>query len=95
MDDYNYNLIIYNHGEIDARLTYELLSINILGREYVSVQGRADKKEPANSNDLSSDELQEYLLNNFPFRIQLSLLEGELQADLSELDFDLDVTWSF
>ena len=61
----------------------------------ISVQDRADKKEPANSNDLSSDELQEYLLNNFPFRIQLSLLEGELQADLGELYFDLNVTWSF
>ena len=85
MDDYNYNLKIYNHGEIDARLTYELLSINILDREYISVQGRADKKEPTNSNDLSSDELQEYLLNNFPFRIQLSISEDKLQTDLGEL----------
>lgn len=95
MDDYNYNLKIYNHGEIDARLTYELLSINILDREYISVQGRADKKEPANSNDLSSDELQEYLLNNFPFKIHLSLSDEDLQADLGESDFNLDVTWPF
>ena len=57
MTDYTDSLKVYNQGEIGATLRYTIMSANILGTEYISKEGRAEKGENAVDTDLSSSDL--------------------------------------
>ena len=95
MDDYEYNVTAYNMSEVPASLTYQLLEANILGTEYITVEGRADRHEQPNVNDLTSELLIERLQYDYPFIISFSVTNDVLEAESGEEDYTLSITWPF
>src|SRR5574344_2016988 len=69
MTAYHYELKAYNKSEVGATLTYTVLSANILGTTYTTVEGRAANNEAAVATDLTSDELVTKLKTGYPFAI--------------------------
>lgn len=95
MTDYTDNLKVYNQGEVGATIRYTIMSANILGTEYISKEGRAEKGETALATDLSSSDLEQKLANDFPFKISFKMGKDSLSAETDETTYTLTVTWAY
>ena len=95
MTDYTDSLKVYNQGEIGATLRYTIMSANILGTEYISKEGRAEKGENAVDTDLSSGELEQKLASDYPFKISFKMGKDSLVAEEDETTYTLTVTWAY
>ena len=82
MPDYDNFINVVNYGETAATLTYELVSIKILGNTYTD-------------SDYTSAQLENMLLNNYPFKVVFNLTNGELTPGNGTSDFSLNVNWPF
>lgn len=95
MTDYTDSLKVYNQGEVGATLRYTIMSANILGTEYISKEGRAEKGENAVDTDLSSGELEQKLASDFPFKISFKMGKDSLAVEEDETTYTLTVTWAY
>ena len=95
MNNFHYQIAAYNKSEVDAFLSYTLLSANILGTEYVTVEGRADRGETAQEDDYTSAELEDMFLHDFPFALQISVSNLTI-GDTNGLEYySFDVVWPY
>ena len=95
MTDYTDSLKVYNQGEVGATLRYTIMSANILGTEYISKEGRAEKGENAVDTDLSSSDLEQKLASDYPFKISFKMGKDSLAAEEDETTYTLTVTWAY
>ena len=95
MTDYTDSLKVYNQGEVGATLRYTIMSANILGTEYISKEGRAEKGENAVDTDLSSSDLEQKLASDYPFKISFKMGKDILAAEEDETTYTLTVTWAY
>lgn len=95
MEDFVNELEAYNLSESNATVSYEILSARILDTTYKSVEGyRADNEEvPANA--LTSSELSDKLKNDFPFKIDISVTNEEIDAEVGSTKYIIRVYWPF
>ena len=95
MDDYEYNITAYNRSEVPASLTYKLLEANILGTQYVTVEGRAERGESSVLGDPTSAQLIQILENDYPFSISVGVSNGTISQGSGEEEYTISVTWPF
>ena len=95
MEDYEYNISAYNNSEVSATLSYVILQAKILGTTYITEEGRAARGEEVLSTDLSSDDLEDVLAEDFPFSITLSLSNTVINLGNGKEDFYLNVEWPY
>lgn len=95
MTDYLYEITAYNHSEVNASLSYVLLEANILGQEYVTVDGRIERGEAAVATDISSGSLESILANNYPFTITLGTTNSTIQLGTGSEQFQFSVVWPY
>ena len=95
MNNFHYQISAYNKSEVDAYLTYTLMSANVLGTEYVTVEGRADRGETVQEDDYTSAELEDMFLNEFPFSLQISLSNLTIGETDGLEYYSFDVTWPY
>ena len=79
MPDFEKTYIINNQSDVPAKLSYEVLSVSILGRE-VDLTNISDKDV--------------YLNTNYPFSIQVEQEKINIPSKSSS-NFQVQVTWSF
>ncbi len=95
MEDYSYEIKAYNRGEVSATLSYKILSARILNDEYITVDGRAELNQQAQAGDLTSQQLENKLLNDYPFSIAMAISNTYMQLGNGEESFTFDVTWPY
>ena len=95
MEDYSYEIKAYNRGEVSATLSYKILSARILNEEYITVDGRAELNQQAQAGDLTSQQLENKLLNDYPFSIAMAISNTYMQLGNGEESFTFDVTWPY
>ncbi len=95
MEDYSYDVNAYNRSEVTASLSYVLLSARILDQTYVTVEGRADAGETPVAGDLTSAQLEQKLLNDYPFAISFSLSSTTMYETNGSATYTFEVTWPF
>ena len=81
---YTKNITVTNKGDTDADFTFEIVSVNIFGA--------TSKVEEGGS--ITSDSLVNSLMNDYPFKISLSVTNPILVPNSSE-SFVLSVDWPF
>ena len=84
MDDFKQILNVTNDGDVAAWLNYEIVSINILGNEYTTLDG-----------SMTSDELNNMLLNNYPFKIIITTDSEIIDGSGGTANFVVNVTWPY
>lgn len=94
MDDFEDNFTIENRGEMNGSISYVLLSARILDDTYTSVEGRAELGEDPQADDMTSEELQEFL-QDYPFHISFNVSNSELDAEIGESTFTTSVDWPY
>ena len=95
MDDYTYEIKAYNRSDVSASLSYQILNARILNQEFVTVEGREALGQEANPNDLTSDQLKQKLLNDYPFSISISTSNDTIALGNGEEIYTFAVVWPY
>lgn len=85
----------YNESDVNAKITYKILSANILGDIYITKEGRNDNNETVLDTDLTSEELSQKLLNDYPFIISFEVSQESMEKEVGEANFTVNVNWEF
>ena len=95
MEQFLKQVSAYNNSDISATLSYRVLEANILGDEYITTEGRADRGEEPDPDDLTNEELVYILSHNFPFVINLSISNETVSGHGGEETYSFTVNWPF
>lgn len=95
MEDFEYEIKAYNNSEVSARLLYKLLEANILGTQYITVEGRGERGEEAVATDITSSELESILANNYPFSITIDVSNDLIDEEDGLELYTFNVTWPY
>lgn len=95
MQDYVYDITIYNNSEVSASITYSILEARILDEVYITREGRLERGELIQQDDLTSAELLEVLENDYPFSITFDISALNLQSENGREDFTFNVVWPY
>ena len=95
MEDFEYEIKAYNNSEVSARLMYNLLEANILGTQYVTVEGRGELGETPLATDLTSDELESMLANDYPFSITIDVSNEYIDEEDGLEQYTFNVVWPY
>lgn len=95
MEDFEYEIKAYNNSEVSARLMYSLLEANILGTQYITVEGRSERGETAASTDLTSSELESMLADDYPFSITIDVSNNLIQEGNGLEMYTFSVVWPY
>lgn len=83
MKTYTETIRVYNNGEMDAKLTYKIKSVKILGQTYQLSQGT------------TLEELLDMLENDFPFSINIIIDNETLASGGGTGSFTFSLEWPF
>lgn len=95
MEDYVYEINAYNKSEVSASLSYQLLEANILGDEYITVEGRAERGENVEETDLTSAELEDMFRNDFPFKLDVDLSSNTIDEEEGSELYTIKINWPY
>ncbi len=95
MNDYSYEVEAYNYSEVAADLHYSILEARILNDRYVTVEGRTEYNEQIQATDLTSEELEEQLLEDYPFVISFATSNDTLSMENGYETCTLSVIWPY
>ena len=95
MDDYEYEIKAYNRSEVSATLTYQVLSARILDTEYITAEYRQMLGQTAVATDLTSTQLEQKLLGDYPFSISIDTSSGTISQGNGIETYTLSVTWPY
>ncbi len=95
MPNFTNELKAFNYSEVMANVSYSILEANIMGDEYVTIEGRAEKGEQSVTGDLTSDQLKTRLLNEYPFQISFNISSQSMEAETGLALFTTNVTWAY
>lgn len=84
MMTYTDSVSVKNKGETHAELSYEIVSYTIFGVKY----------EVGNNGVLTSDDLKQSLLNDYPFKTAITLSSNIISPNSTE-SFSLVVSWPY
>ena len=95
MEDYEYQIKAYNRSEVDATMTYQILSARILNQEYITVEQKTSQGLPILEGDLTSAQLESKLANDYPFSITLATSSGTIEQGTGVETYTLNVVWPY
>ena len=95
MENYSYDINAYNRSEVTASLSYVILSARLLDTEYITTEGRAALGESPVQGDLTSAQLEQKLLNDYPFIISFSTSSSVMSDTNGQATYTFEVNWPF
>ena len=95
MQDYTYDITAYNMSEVAASLSYKILEANILGTQYITVEGRGERSEQVQVTDLTSSQLENKLANDYPFSITVSVSNNFIDEEDGYEQYTFSVVWPY
>ena len=84
MTPYQQALAVTNDGEMDANLSYEIVSITVMGDTYTTEGG-----------SMTESELVTLMNNNYPFQITVTTSQSLISHDGGAALFYIHVTWPY
>lgn len=84
MTTYTKIISVHNRGETAANLTYRINSYTLLGTTYQT-----------DGATLTSDMLVTQLQNNYPFKVNVAIQNGNLVAGSGDGTYTITVTWPY
>ncbi len=95
MDTINETITAHNESEVPAELTYAIIEARIFDETFITQEGRRDKNQAPQAGDMTSDQLEQYLLQNYPFEIVFTTSNDELSALNGTADYTITINWPF
>ena len=95
METFNETVTAHNESEVPAELTYAIIEARIFDQYYITQEGRRDKNQAIQQGDMTSDQLEDYLLATYPFDIVFTTSNTELSALDGTADYTVTISWAF
>lgn len=95
MTTYTQSIEANNYGEMAATVNYSILSAEIMGDEYITVEGRTNMGQDPVSTDMTSAQLQAMLEDDFPFKIELALSSSTIAPENGTATYNVTVSWAY
>ena len=84
MTPFQQALAVTNDGEMDAQLSYEVVSISVMGETFTTEDG-----------SMTEDELKTLMSERYPFKITITTNHSLIQKDGGTAIFYVNVTWPY
>ena len=84
MDDFEQVLSVTNDGDVVAKLSYEIISINIFGEDYSVLE-----------DNITSSDLNDVLTNRYPFKISITSDSETIASNGGMANFIVRVVWPY
>ena len=84
MNPYNQSLAVTNDGEVDAQLSYEIVSITVLGNFYTTEDG-----------SMTEDQLKVLMRDSYPFKITITTNQQYISKSGGTAMFYINVSWPY
>ena len=84
MTPYQEALSVTNDSEVDARLTYEIISFKVF-----------DQLLTTENNEMTEEQLVAAMTNNYPFHITVTTNQAVIGADGGTATFYINATWPY
>ena len=84
MSPYSQSLSVTNDGETDANLSYNIVSITVMGDTHTTEDG-----------SLTEPELITYMNENYPFHISITTSQSLISSNGGMATFYINVTWPY
>lgn len=84
MTPFQQALAVTNDGEMDAQLSYEVVSISVMGETFTTEDG-----------SMTEDELKALMSERYPFKITITTNHSFIQKDGGTAMFYVNVTWPY
>lgn len=95
MEMFKDTIVVYNDSEVYSKIYYNILEVNIMGTTYMSREGKIKKGLEPNDDDMSSQELESMLEEQYPFKIKIGTTMDVMSPDDQESNFNVTVDWPF
>ena len=95
MTTYEREIEANNYGEMAASVHYVVLSANIMGDEYITEEGRSNLGQEPVATDMTSDELEEKLNDDYPFKITFGLSSNTIAPENGTATYNVTVEWPY
>lgn len=84
MSPYSQSLAVTNDGETDANLSYEVVSISVMGDTHTTEGG-----------EMTEEELVNYMNNSYPFHITITTSQSLISRNGGSAIFNINVNWPY
>lgn len=95
MDKYTDDIKAYNMGEVNATVTYKILSARILNETYYSTEYYEENQTSAPEGTMTSAQLEDYFVDTYPFKIAFDISSEKIDAEVGETTYSINVIWPY
>ena len=95
MTNYEKEVIAHNYSDLPAVASYKILEANIMGDQYVTVEGKEDTGQEVLGTELTSSQLESKLTNDYPFKFSFNLSDTDLVALTGQTTYSITLNWPY
>lgn len=95
MEPFHEEIRAYNMGEVSAEIKYEILAARILDATYYSESYYEEKNEEAPEGTLTSSELEQFIYDNYPFKISFDISSEIVESEVGITTYTVNVNWPY
>ena len=95
MTTYEKEIRVSNFSDLDATVTYDILSVEIMGEKTYSREGKIEYNLATSQNDPTSAQLIQQLANDYPFVIDFDIDETHLEAVTGTATYTISIAWDY
>ncbi len=95
MTTFEKEIVVSNYSDLNATVTYDVLSVEIMGEKTYSSEGKAEYGLATSVDDPSSAELIRMLEEDYPFIISFDLDNPHLEAVTGVATYTVTIAWSY
>ena len=95
MEDFSQQVSVYNKSDIKAHLKYSILYVRVLNDTFKTIEGKQEDGEPIYDTDITSEQLEQILSENYPFKITFLIGQTELDEKEGQSSFNIAAKWPY
>lgn len=95
MTTFEKEINVSNYSDLAATVSYEVLSVEIMGEKTYSREGKLEYGLATGQNDPTSAELIQSLENDYPFVISFDLDNEHLAAVTGTATYTISIAWDY
>ena len=95
MTTYEKEITVSNYSDLNATVTYDVLSVEIMGEKTYSEEGKIEYNLAHSYDDPTSEELVSKLANDYPFTITFDIDNPHLAAVTGVATNTIRIAWDY
>lgn len=95
MTPYAKEIDAHNYSDLGATVSFEILSVSIMGDEYITEEGKLDLGLQLDGDEPTTSELQTMLNTDYPFKITFNISSNSISAGNGVSTYTIGINWPY